>query len=502
MSTTEPRHDTGLRKRSIGFWESLALSVEAMGPLLGALAVAPLIALTAGFSAPFMALVCGIAMFIVALTIARFAKVLPGASAIYAYVSHGLGERAGFITAWLSFMYYVLFVPQLLLAFGIFGHSGLDFVFGINVPWWVFSVIGGGLALLISLIGIQLSTRIDLGLAIIADLVLLITSIAIVAKVASAGHLSLSSLTPTHAGGGFTGLSLAVASGVLIFLGFEQSFTLGEEVRDPHGNVPKAIFVALGAVGFVLLFATFAMVEAFGVTGMGDLSSATTSDGTPWWAALSRVGLGTGWRDVMSLTIMVSVLGNIIASHNAVVRIQYGMGRANALPSAFGRTGARRQTPYFAICVQIAVSMVVCLVMGGAWNPTAAFGFLGFTNGLAGAVAFIVILVAAIFFFHRLDRSAGMLRNIAIPAIGIAILLPAVYTAFYPNPGPVLKWAPWAILGWTVLGVIYHEIRSRSGQKVQIDYAFKEIGETTPSGVLAAEFDELPAKPSVTAEHR
>ena len=30
----------GLRKRSIGFWESLALSVEAMGPLLGALSVA------------------------------------------------------------------------------------------------------------------------------------------------------------------------------------------------------------------------------------------------------------------------------------------------------------------------------------------------------------------------------------------------------------------------------------------------------------------------------
>ena len=76
------------------------------------------------------------------------------------------------------------------------GSAATTIVFGINVPWWVFSVIGGGLALLISLIGIQLSTRIDLGLAIIADLVLLVTSIAIVAKVASAGHLSLSSLTP------------------------------------------------------------------------------------------------------------------------------------------------------------------------------------------------------------------------------------------------------------------------------------------------------------------
>ena len=36
----------------------------AMGPLLGALSVAPLIAISAGFSAPFMVLICGVAMVI------------------------------------------------------------------------------------------------------------------------------------------------------------------------------------------------------------------------------------------------------------------------------------------------------------------------------------------------------------------------------------------------------------------------------------------------------
>src|SRR6201999_1493704 len=119
-------------------------------------------------------------------------------------------------------------------------------------------------------------------------------------------------------------------------------------------------------------------------------ASANTADGTPWWAALHRAGLGNGWRDALSLVIMTSVLGNMIASHNAVVRIQYGMGRARALPAAFGRTGAR-QTPYFAICVQIAISVVVTLIMGLAWNTSTAFGFLGFTNGLAGAVAFMLV---------------------------------------------------------------------------------------------------------------
>jgi hypothetical protein len=51
--------------------------------MLGALAVAPLTAATAGFSAPFMVPACGVAMFIVAMTIAGFARVLPGAASIY-----------------------------------------------------------------------------------------------------------------------------------------------------------------------------------------------------------------------------------------------------------------------------------------------------------------------------------------------------------------------------------------------------------------------------------
>ena len=466
---------TGLRQRSIGFWESLALSVEAMGPLLGALAVAPLIAISAGFSAPFMVLACGVAMFIVALTIARFARRLPSAASIYSYVSHGLGERAGFLSTWLSFMYYVLFVPQLMLAFGLFAHSGMSYVFGIDIAWWIWSLFSAAIALTLSLIGIRISTRIDLGLAIVADLVLLIASFALVLN----SHFSLASLTPAHAGGGFTGLSLAVASGVLIYLGFEQSFTLGEEVKDPHGNVPKAIYVALISIGALLLFATFAMVSAFGEHGMAALTSANTADGTPWWAAFHRAGLGSGWRDALSLVIITSVLGNMIASHNAVVRIQYGMGRAKALPEAFGRTSSR-QTPAFAICVQIAVSVIVTLVMGFAWNETKAFGFLGFTNGLAGAVAFILVLVAAMIYFHKVEPEKGLLRNLLIPAVGIAILVPAVYTAFYPNPGEPLKWSPYVILGWTMLGGIYLLVRHMQRSEINLDYAFADLGEVSP----------------------
>src|SRR6201995_3997876 len=93
-------HDHSLARKSIGFWSALAMSVEAMGPILGALSVAPLIVLYAGFSAPFIVLIGWIAIFIVAYVIARFTRALPSAASIYTYISHGLGEHLGFMSAW------------------------------------------------------------------------------------------------------------------------------------------------------------------------------------------------------------------------------------------------------------------------------------------------------------------------------------------------------------------------------------------------------------------
>jgi amino acid transporter len=91
--------EQGLARRAIGFPGALAMSIAAMGPLLGALGVAPLIVSQAGFSSPFIFIVCWIAMVATALTIGRFSRLLPGAASIYTYVTKGLGERVGFLTA-------------------------------------------------------------------------------------------------------------------------------------------------------------------------------------------------------------------------------------------------------------------------------------------------------------------------------------------------------------------------------------------------------------------
>jgi len=478
--------EQGLQHRAIGFWGALAMSVAAMGPLLGALSVAPLIASQAGFSTPFIFLVSWIAMFAVALTIGRFCGVLPGAASIYSYITHGLGERAGFLTAWLSFSYYLLFVPLLLAAIGIYGEAMANDVFKVSIDWWVWSLLSAAIVTTLAIIGIGLSMRIDLTLAVLCDGFLLLISLIIIGKVIGDGDFTLAPLSPSHAPSSFTGLSLALAFGILIFLGFEQCFVLGEEVDDPHGNVPKAIYAALAIVGTILFLATFAMIIGFGANGMGRLGDLVASQGTPWFS-LVKTRIGQGWVDVLEVLIVLSILSNTIASTNSVVRIQYGMGRAHALPRQLGWTLPSRRTPYVAIAVTMTMSLAITLIAGGVWSPVSLFAFGGFAIGFAAAVAFIVIAISALVYFHKVSDGAGAFRNWAVPIIAAVILLPVVYTSFYPDPGYPLKWAPRMVIGWLAVGIVYLVWRVRSKQRVDIDYAFADIGETIPAEALSTE---------------
>jgi len=480
-TTATPQHDreTGLQPRAIGFVGALALSIAAMGPLLGALAVAPLIVSQAGFSAPFIFVMCWIAMVAVALTIGRFSRVFPGAASIYSYISHGLGERFGFLSAWLSFSYYIVFVPLLLTGFGIFAEQMGSQVFSIEVDWWIWALIAAAIVTGLSIYGIRPSVYTDLALALVADGFLILISAIIVVNVISNGDFTLEPLSPSNAPDDFTGLSLAVAFGVLIFLGFEQSFVLGEEVTDPHGNVPKAIYAALALVGFVLFFATFALVLGFGEAGIGRLNDLFAEEGTPWFALVADE-IGSGWVDVLLVMIVLSILSNTIASHNAVVRIQYGMGRAGALPRQLGRTLPGRRTPHVAITAQMTLAVAIALFFGLLWSPTSLFGFLGFMIGLAAALSFILIAIAALRYFHAAARHASPWRNYVVPVVAIAILTPVVITSFEPSPGHPLKWAPFVILGWVAAGVVYLLYRERRREKIDLEYAFRAAGEEPP----------------------
>jgi ethanolamine permease len=250
--------------------------------------------------------------------------------------------------------------------------------------------------------------------------------------------------------------------------------------------VPKAIYTALALIGGVLFIATFAMVLGFGSGGIDRLNRLFTEEGTPWFS-LVESRIGTAWLDILEVLIVLSIFSNTIASLNSVVRIQYGMGRARALPRQFGWTLPSRRTPYVAITCSIALGLAITLLGGLVWSPTSVFAFLGFGVGFAAAVTFIMIALAALRYFHRSPDGSGAFRNWVVPIVAVVILLPVVYTSFYPDPGYPLKWAPRIVIAWLLLGVVYLIWRVRTRQPVDLDYAFRDIGEPIPAEARASE---------------
>ncbi len=409
----------------------------------------------------------------------------PGSRIDRLYITHGLGERVGFLTTWLSFSYYLFFVPLLLAAVGIYGSAMATDVLHANIDWWIWSLIAAAIVTTLAIVGIGLSMRIDLTLAIVCDGFLLLVSLIIIAKVIGDGNFTLAPLSPSHAPSSFTGLSLALAFGILIFLGFEQSFVLGEEVNDPHGNVPKAIYTALGLIGAVLFLATFAMILGFGSNGIGRLNALVASQGTPWFA-LVKARLGQGWVDILEVLIVLSILSNTIASTNSVVRIQYGMGRARALPRQLGWTLPSRRTPYVAIGMTMSLSLAITLIAGSVWTPTSLFAFGGFAIGFAAAVAFIMIALAAVMYFRKVSDGAGWFRNWGVPIIAAVICSGRLHVV---RSRPRLPIEMGAQSGDRLVDRRHRvsRVADPSKQAVNIDYAFAEIGETVPPEALATE---------------
>jgi hypothetical protein len=79
-----------------------------------------------------------------------------------------------------------------------------------------------------------------------------------------------------------------------------------------------------------------------------------------------------------------------------------------------------------------------------------------------------------------IEPHAGVWREAIVPLVGILILIPAVYTSFYPNPGSPLDIGPWVIVGWLVIGAVHPIWRESKHREITIDCASADIGESGP----------------------
>ena len=84
--------------------------------------------------------------------------------------------------------------------------------------------------------GVQISTRVQLTLALISIAVVLIFFITVIADLGGDNDIA-KAFDPSPAGG-FSGILFGVLYGVLIFVGFETAANLAEETAEPKRAIP------------------------------------------------------------------------------------------------------------------------------------------------------------------------------------------------------------------------------------------------------------------------
>jgi len=438
---------------SLRLWDAIAISVSVIAPGMALLLNVSGVSAVAGGSTPLAFLLGGVACLALAFVVIGFTRRMATAGYAYTYASRSLGKEAGFMAGWLYFFGFICFVPMTMSGVGYLAAN----LFGLSPKLWiVFFIIGMALYLVLSIIRIKVTTRVQLIIGIVTVVVIVIIDVITTAKGGSHGQaLGAFSFSHTNSGG-FNGVFYGIIFGVTSYIGFETSADFGEETANPRRNIPIAVIAATLFAIVLYLWTTYSITIGYGVANgakMGAdpvaLKTTATMFVGSWLGTLAEIG-------GMFAAFIVSV-----ACATAAARTLFAMGREGVLPAAFARTHRRYNTPVIATIAVTVLAIVMALVMGyplsdsSFGQPLSNYYFWATAGTLLVIVVYIMICLGGIVYFWntRATRNWNPLVHVGIPLVGAVVFGAALYGSIYPAGSGIIKWTPYVGLVWLVLGI-------------------------------------------------
>jgi len=256
------------------------------------------------------------------------------------------------------------------------------------------------------------------------------------------------------------------------FIGFDSCSTTAEETHQPKRMVPRAIFLALSAVGAVVLFNSASLILAFDHEALTNASK-TADPVTP----LIADRFGQWIEKPFSGIVMIAFLACGASVVKYTSRIVFSMAREGNMPTMLSHVTADR-TPRNAILCTVTLSGLGLLLglNDGAVATVIAFG----TGGLYAMFA----MTTGVGLYTRLTgRWNPALGELRLGVWGLVINTVAfIWSVFefvniaWPRTYAVSPDAPWwqlwaiplvlgSILSITTLSIIINRIRMPAGNK-------------------------------------
>ncbi|MFN8157517.1 MAG: APC family permease [Candidatus Nanopelagicales bacterium] len=427
----EETPETALHHGRLGILGIVFFVVAAAAPLVGMTGAVP-VAIVAGngAAAPGAYVVVGIILLLFSVGYAAMAGKVTNAGAFFAYVGRGIGIVPGVGSAFVSLVAYL--AVQLAI-FGFFGGlvSGqMNDKFGIDWPWYVWTLIAWLLVTGLSLLSVDVGAKV-LGVLMTLELLsLLVTAFAVLFSSKKPEGIDLSaSFAPQNifSGGLASTAGIALAFAFASYIGFEATAIYGEESKDPHKTVPRATYLAVVLITVIFGFTAFAIVTGLGASTVIDKTvELSTVDGTPLAnpaAVLFNVAetyVGSWIVDLMSWLVISSLFAGLLAFQNSAARYFFALGRADVLPRKLDQVNGRG-APWVATLVTSVISLIVIVVFWVANLDPVVNLFFWFSGLAVLAIVFVEILVSisVIAFFSRHQGEASVWASVIAPLLSI-----------------------------------------------------------------------------------
>jgi amino acid transporter len=454
--------------KKLSLIDVLAQSVGFMGPVFSAAFIIPLIigfnvsGRGAGTSAPLAVVLAGIGVYALGWIVAQYAKRIHAAGSLYDYVSAGLGRPLGAAAGWLYYGGTIILTTGLGLLIGGYIHDSLlPVVFEVTdppLPVWVWDVLVALGLFAVLYFGVQISTRVQLALALISIAVLLIFFITVIGELGGDNDFG-KAFDPTP-DGGFSGILFGVLYGVLIFVGFETAANLAEETAEPKRSIPRAVLGAVVIVSVFYLIASYVEVAGFGfdlavITDPAVASAPVFALGDPSSPFGSEF-----WLKILLVVVFLDMLAVYVGAAVASTRGVFALARDRRLPAPLASVASKYGTPVGAIVLLMVVQALLIVVSEA--NDTllalpdlphyfSVFAWCATFGGFALLVVYLLMAIGAFRGLADVPNKAGL----TIAAIlGIAITAAGIWGSFYKVPSPTLL-APWSAVIWFGLGILY-----------------------------------------------
>ena len=423
------------------------------------------IAFGAGAGTPGVYVIAGVALALFAVGYVRMSHRITNAGAFYAYISCGLGRTAGTAAAYVAVVAYNAAAIGVLGALAFFANVSLRDVLGVDLSWQLWAIIAFVLVAVLSYFEVTVSAKL-LGVALLAEVaVLLALDVGVLIDKGFHGF-SLEVFSPSVVFSTGFGVSLMLALGS--FVGFEATAIYGEEAKDPARTVPRATYIAIGAIALFYLLTTWAVVTAYGVDAA---QAAAAKDPAGFVFAAEFQYAGNLATDGMQVLVVTSLFASFLAVHASASRYHFALARDGVLPRALARTHPKYGSPIAGSAAQLALTAIVVIAFALAGqDPYLVMGIGLYGVAVIGIVTLQALTsFAVISYFLREPTGESRLATLVAPllgGIGLAVGVVLMATNYGALTGSTIAWInalPWVLVVAAVAGVLVVVVRQPAG---------------------------------------